>query len=104
MTSNISHTVTIPNHFFKEILKIFSMTSGRFLINTTFGILGIFDPAQKLGLKKLDHEDYGQTLGSGVLAHGCYLMLPIFGPTTIRDAVGKVANTLLDPFYYHDCW
>ncbi len=39
------------------------MTSGRFLINTTFGILGIFDPAQKLGLKKLDHEDYGQTLG-----------------------------------------
>ena len=73
--------------------------SGRFLINTTFGILGIFDPAEKLGFKKIDQEDYGQTLGFWGVGNGCYLMLPLFGPSTTRDAVGKVANSLLDPFY-----
>ena len=61
--------------------------------------MGIFDPAEKLGFKKLDQEDYGQTLGFWGVGNGCYLMLPVFGPTTTRDAVGKVANTLLDPFY-----
>ena len=99
MTSNVSHTVTIPNHFLQGNFKNFYNDSGRFLINTTLGILGIFDPAEKLGFKKLDQEDYGQTLGFWGVGNGCYLMLPVFGPTTIRDAAGKVANTLLDPFY-----
>jgi len=99
VTSNVSHTVTIPNHLLQGNFKNFYNDSGRFLINTTFGILGIFDPAEKLGFKKLDQEDYGQTLGFWGVGNGCYLMLPVFGPTTIRDAAGKVANTLLDPFY-----
>ena len=99
VTSNVSHTVTIPNHFLQGNFKNFYNDSGRFLINTTLGILGIFDPAEKLGFKKLDPEDYGQTLGFWGVGNGCYLMLPVFGPTTIRDAAGKVANTLLDPFY-----
>ena len=99
VTSNVSHTVTIPNHFMQGNFKNFYNDSGRFLINTTLGILGIFDPAEKLGFKKLDPEDYGQTLGFWGVGNGCYLMLPVFGPTTIRDAAGKVANTLLDPFY-----
>ena len=99
VTSNVSHTVTIPNHFLQGNFKNFYNDSGRFLINTTLGILGIFDPAEKLGFKKLDPEDYGQTLGFWGVGNGCYLMLPVFGPTTTRDAVGKVANTLLDPFY-----
>ena len=99
VTSNVSHTVTIPNHFMQGNFKNFYNDSGRLLINTTVGILGIFDPAEKLGFKKLDQEDYGQTLGFWGVGNGCYLMLPVFGPTTIRDAAGKVANTLLDPFY-----
>ena len=99
VTSNVSHTVTIPNNFLQGNFKNFYNDSGRFLINTTLGILGIFDPAEKLGFKKLDPEDYGQTLGFWGVGNGCYLMLPVFGPTTIRDAAGKVANTLLDPFY-----
>jgi len=99
VTSNVSHTVTIPNHLLQGNFKNFYNDSGRLLINTTFGILGIFDPAEKLGFKKLDQEDYGQTLGFWGVGNGCYLMLPVFGPTTIRDAAGKVANTLLDPFY-----
>jgi len=99
VTSNVSHTVTIPNHLLQGNYKNFYNDSGRFLINTTVGILGIFDPAEKLGFKKIDQEDYGQTLGFWGVGSGCYLMLPLFGPSTTRDAVGKVANSLLDPFY-----
>lgn len=99
VTSNISHTVTIPNHLLQGNFEHFINDGGRFLINTTLGIFGLFDPAAKVGFKKIDPEDYGQTLGVWGIGNGCYLMLPIFGPTTTRDVVGKVANTLLDPFY-----
>ena len=99
VTSNISYTVTIPNHLLQGEFKNFANDSGRFIINSTFGILGIFDPAAKLGLNKVEPEDYGQTLGKWGVGPGCYVMLPIFGPSTARDAVGKVGNTLLDPFY-----
>ena len=99
VTSNVSHTVTIPNHLLQGNFKSLYNDSGRLLINSTFGIFGIFDPAEKLGFKKNDQEDYGQTLGFWGVGNGCYLMLPLFGPTTTRDAVGKVANTLFDPFY-----
>jgi len=99
VTSNISNTVTIPNHLLQGNFKNFANDGSRFLINTTFGIFGLFDPASKMGLKKIANEDYGQTLGVWGVGSGCYLMLPIFGPSTARDVVGKVANTLLDPFY-----
>lgn len=99
VTSNISYTVTIPNHLLQGNFKNFMNDGGRFVINTTFGILGLFDPASKVGLKKIKNEDYGQTLGFWGVGNGCYLMLPIFGPSTARDVVGKVANTLFDPFY-----
>ena len=98
-TSNISYTVTIPNHLLQGNLKNFANDTGRFIINTTIGILGIFDPAAKLGLKKIEPEDYGQTLGYWGIGPGCYIMLPVIGPSTTRDTVGKIANTLLDPFY-----
>ena len=99
VTSNISYTVTIPNHLLQGNLKNFANDTGRFIINTTIGILGIFDPAAKLGLKKIEPEDYGQTLGYWGISPGCYIMLPVLGPSTTRDTVGKIANTLLDPFY-----
>ena len=99
VTSNISYTVTIPNHLLQGNLKNFANDTGRFIINTTLGLLGIFDPAAKFGLKKIEAEDYGQTLGYWGVGPGCYVMLPVLGPSTTRDAVGKVANTLLDPFY-----
>ena len=99
VTSNISYTVTIPNHLLQGNLKNFANDTGRFIINTTIGILGIFDPAAKLGLKKIEPEAYGQTLGYWGIGPGCYIMLPVIGPSTTRDTVGKIANTLLDPFY-----
>ena len=98
-TSNILYLITIPNDILQGNFSNALNNSGRFLVNTTFGILGLFDPAQKIGLEKLEHEDYGQTLGAWGVGPGCYFVLPIFGPTTVRDAVGRIGNTLLDPFY-----
>ena len=98
-TSNILYLITIPNDILQGNFSNALNNSGRFLVNTTFGILGLFDPAQKIGLEKLEHEDYGQTLGAWGVGPGCYFVLPILGPTTVRDAVGRIGNTLLDPFY-----
>ena len=98
-TSNILYLVTIPNDLLQGNFSNAVNNSGRFLINSTFGILGLFDPAQKIGLQKLEHEDYGQTLGAWGAGPGCYFVLPIFGPTTVRDTIGKIGNILLDPFY-----
>ena len=68
-----------------------------FLINSSVGVLGIFNPAEKLGLKP-HKEDVGQTLGTYGFGPGCYLVLPIFGPSTARDTFGLVADTFVDPF------
>jgi phospholipid-binding lipoprotein MlaA len=69
---------------------------GRFVINTTLGFLGLFDPAYQMGLKKHD-EDFGQTLGHYGSGTGFYLVLPVFGPSNLRDGVGLVVDSLTDP-------
>ena len=98
-TSNVSYLVTIPNQILQGKIYAAANDTGRFLINTTVGILGLFDPASRIGLEKKEHEDYGQTLGVWGVGHGCYVVLPVFGPSTVRDTVGKVGNMALDPFY-----
>ncbi len=98
-TNNVSYFVQIPNQFLQGKFKNGAKDTGRFLINTTVGIFGLFDPASKIGLSKNQNEDYGQTLGSWGVSHGCYVVLPVLGPTTLRDSVGKVGNVFLDPFY-----
>ena len=70
---------------------------GSFAINTTVGILGFLNPAEKIGLKP-HKEDVGQTLGYYGVGTGCYFVLPIFGPTTVRDSMGLIADTFVDPF------
>jgi phospholipid-binding lipoprotein MlaA len=67
----------------------------RFAVNTTIGLLGCFDVATKLGLEK-HREDFGQTLGVWGLGQGPYLVLPFFGPNTIRDTVGLGVESVLD--------
>ena len=67
------------------------------MINSTVGILGFLNPAEKIGLKPTK-EDVGQTLGSYGIGPGCYFVLPILGPTTVRDSVGMIADTFIDPF------
>ena len=100
MVSNISNLVTIPNNLLQGDFKAAINNSMRLIVNTTLGIVGIFDVASSLGLEQLDREDYGQTLASWGMESGCYIVLPILGPSTARDAVGHAINFLGgDPWY-----
>ena len=73
---------------------------GRFLMNTTVGILGLFDVASNVGLEK-HNEDFGQTLGRWGVGSGAYFVLPILGPSTIRDGIGQlVLDWRGDPLWY----
>lgn len=74
-------------------------TLARFAINTTVGVLGFGDPATKMGFSR-HGEDFGQTMGVYGMGEGPYLVLPIFGPSNPRDAVGKVVDTLTDPIWH----
>jgi phospholipid-binding lipoprotein MlaA len=73
--------------------------AGRFLINSTVGILGAFDVASEIGLEKHE-EDFGQTLGRWGVGDGPFIELPFFGPRTTRDAVAQIADSYADPLYY----
>ena len=96
-TSNIATLLSIPNSLLQGNLKQVSHATGSFLVNSTVGILGIFNPAEKMGLKP-HKEDVGQTLGAYGVGPGCYFVLPILGPSTVRDSFGLVADTFVDPF------
>ena len=97
---NISSLITIPNNILQGEIKTAGINAGRFVINTTLGILGIFNVAEKMGFSEYEKEDYGQTLGVWGLGAGCYLVLPVLGPSTIRDTAGSFVNVLGgDPWY-----
>ena len=97
---NLSSLITVPNNILQGDFKKAGVNTGRFVINSTLGILGIFDVAKKIGFTNYEKEDYGQTLGTWGVGPGCYLVLPIFGPTTVRDAGGSFINVMGgDPFY-----
>ena len=96
---NLSNLVTIPNNILQGDFKKAGTNTGRFIINTTIGILGIFDAAEAMGLPEYEKEDYGQSLAKMGVGPGCYLVLPVLGPSTVRDATGSVAN-----FVGGDAW
>jgi len=96
-TSNIGVLLSIPNNILQGNFKQLGHSVGSFALNTTVGIFGILNPAEKIGLKPYK-EDVGQTLGSYGLGPGCYFVLPILGPTTARDSLGLLADTYIDPF------
>ena len=97
---NLSSLVTIPNNILQGDFAKAGINTGRFLINTTIGIVGIFDVAEKMGFPEYEKEDYGQTLGALGVGPGCYLVLPVLGPSTVRDTVGSLANVVGgDPWY-----
>ena len=101
-TSNIATLLSIPNHLAQGNIKETGDATASFLINTTIGIVGLANPAEKLGLKA-QKEDVGQTLGAYGVGPGCYFVLPVLGPTTARDSVGMIADTFVDPFA-HVTW
>ena len=97
---NISSLVTIPNNILQGEFKKAGVNTGRFVINTTVGIIGIFDVAAQMGFPEYEKEDYGQTLGFMGVGPGCYLVIPVLGPSTIRDTAGMFINVLGgDPYY-----
>ena len=96
-TSNIATLLSVPNHVLQGNFKNAADASASFLINTTVGIFGFGNPAGVMGFES-QKEDVGQTLGAYGVGSGCYFVLPFLGPTTVRDSVGMVADTFVDPF------
>ena len=97
---NLSSLITIPNNVLQGEFKTAGVNTGRFAINTTVGILGIFNVAKKMGFSEYEKEDYGQTLGVWGIGAGCYVVLPVIGPSTIRDTAGSFINIMGgDPYY-----
>jgi len=98
--TNLSNLITVPNNLLQGDIKNAGINTVRFVVNSTVGILGIFDPAAALGFNKQEKEDYGQTLGRWGMGPGCYLVLPVLGPSTVRDAAGTVTNFIGgDPWF-----
>ncbi len=98
---NLSNLVTIPNNILQGDFLLAGINTGRFLINTTVGVLGIFDVAQALGINEYEKEDYGQSLAKAGVGPGCYIVLPVLGPSTARDTVSLSANLLGGDAWYN---
>ena len=99
VVTNLSTLITIPNNILQGDVKTAIINTGRIVINTTAGLLGTVDVANKMGFPKYEKEDYGQTLGKWGVGPGCYLVLPVL-PSTVRDTAGSFANVLGgDPWY-----
>ena len=97
---NLSSLITIPNNVLQGDIKTAAINTGRLLINSTVGLLGTIDVANKMGFPKYVKEDYGQTFGKWGFGPGCYIVLPVLGPSTIRDTTGSFVNILGgDPWY-----
>ena len=98
---NLSNLVTIPNNILQGDLKKAGINSGRFVINTTIGLLGLIDAAKLLGLPEYEKEDYGQSLAKLGVGPGCYLVLPVLGPSTVRDTAASLANVMGGDAWYN---
>ena len=98
---NLSTLLTIPNNVLQGDLGIAGKNTLRFVVNTTVGIIGIFDPASAMGLNSYEKEDYGQTLGSWGIGEGCYVVIPVLGPSTARDAIGSLGNYMGGDAWYN---
>ena len=98
--SNLGNLLTIPNNIIQGDFSNAGINTGRFLINTTIGVLGLIDVAEYLGFPEYEKEDYGQSLAVHGVGPGCYIVLPVLGPSTARDAVASIGNFIGgDPWY-----
>ena len=96
---NLDTVPTIINDALQGKFKQVGHDSARFLLNSTLGLGGLFDPASAAGLEYND-EDLGQTLGKWGVKSGPYLMLPVLGPSSARDGFARAADTFLEPVWY----
>ena len=98
---NLSNVITIPNNILQGDFSKAGINTGRFILNTTIGILGIIDVASHMGFSEYEKEDYGQTLASHGTGPGCYIVLPVLGPSTARDAAASVTNFIGGDAWYN---
>lgn len=103
--SNFSRNLRGPLHIVNNFLQGdggegFSET-GRFLVNSTLGVGGLFDVATRMGFEKFP-EDFGQTLAVWGVSSGPYVIVPFFGPQTLRDALALPVDFLADPLLYYE--
>lgn len=94
--SNLNDVVVLINDLLQFKLHQAAMDSSRIVFNTTFGVLGLFDVASRMELPK-HNEDFGQTLGFWGFGEGYYIVLPLLGPSTVRDTFGLVGNFYTNP-------
>lgn len=97
---NLESPVILANNVLQQDFDAAGITTQRFFINTTVGVLGLFDRAAEMGLKRRD-EDFGQTLGTYGVGPGIYIVLPILGPSNLRDAAGSFVDYYFDPLNHY---
>jgi phospholipid-binding lipoprotein MlaA len=97
--NNLDNVPTVINDALQGKFRQAGHDSARFLLNSTLGLAGLFDPASAAGLESND-EDLGQTLGKWGIKSGPYLVLPILGPSSVRDTFARAADTYMEPVYY----
>lgn len=100
---NVFQNITVPVRFVNSLLQLKVQNAakemGRFLVNTTAGLGGMFDILEENADARPSEEDLGQTLGSYGLGEGFYLVLPLFGPSSLRDTAGRAGDYFLDPVH-----
>jgi phospholipid-binding lipoprotein MlaA len=96
---NLGSTKTLANDLLQLEWVDASVTTTRFVVNTTVGIVGLFDVASKFGLDGHD-SDFGQTLALAAVPSGAYIVIPVLGPATVRDGIGTVVDGFFQPTYY----
>jgi phospholipid-binding lipoprotein MlaA len=100
--SNLAMPIRLVNHLLQGKLRNTGTELLRFTINSTLGFAGLFDVARKdFHIERRD-EDLGRTLGSYGLGHGVYIVLPLLGPSSLRDAISLAGDAFLDPVNYVD--
>ncbi|MEX0738138.1 MAG: VacJ family lipoprotein [Pseudohongiella sp.] len=99
--SNINNISVLANNLLQFKLEDAANDTGRLMFNTSMGIGGLFDVASWVGFAKND-EDFGQTLGYWGVPAGPYIVLPLFGPSTVRDGFGFATDTFTNPLNYRE--
>ena len=100
-TDNIEDINIALNNLLQGKIKEGFSDIARFTINSTVGIFGFFDPASKIGLEK-HSEDFGQTLAVWGVSDGPYIVLPVLGPSTLRDTLARIPEAFLTPLLLID--
>ena len=99
---NLKYPVRLANNLLQLKFVNSLEESGRFVLNSTIGLAGFFDPAEAWFDMKGHNEDFGQTLGHYGVGSGFHIVLPFFGPSNLRDAAALVVDWQIDPFFYQE--